>query len=275
MTIIVIGDSHIVPLKIEFDKLAETASNFAGEVLFIPHHWIRGAKSFCLDTGTITLFKSAKEKTRAHYSVANLASETNSDTLEELQVSMKNSVIFLVGLGLGGDGLLRAFSESGTLNESNVSRLPIVPPFEDYACLADSHPFYTSELMLDVLKGYLMKTPAYGYYSMFSSVFERYSLSLYICSIPVISKNAVSHFTGLPEQHLNCYSRVFEIWNQIISLSFPGAQLLQSTDLLDLSHFEDSYFLKSEHRFDVKPYGVHVSSKTCLPLAKIIATVSV
>lgn len=153
--IIVIGDSHLVPLKQLIESIhADGDLKFH----FIPVRFLRSYSSKlleCFTNNSIFYRNYIGSKSKAFYESGGVYE--SDDSFNVSQLSLENSLVFLIGLGLGVDGLLRSFSQDNRLNKEDCVHLPL------YSSRLISSNFQTN-----------------NHYTVYPDKFVRYLLSLAI-----------------------------------------------------------------------------------------------
>ncbi len=253
--IIVIGDSHLVPLK----QLVESIhADGALEFHFIPVRFLQSYSrrlSKCFTANSIFFRKYLGSKSKDFYGSAGIYDTDDSSNVSEL--SLENSLVFLLGLGLGVDGLLRSFSQDNRLNKENCVQLAwyssqlisSTSQFNDpYAVYPDS--FVRHLLSLAIEQSYS--------FNVYNALKAKSSNPVNMLPLPLISLSSASYYVqgDLDPFFLENMSSLIEDW---YSYLHEKSDVVNVFDLVPVEDRARNFFLNETKVYSRANHDVHMS----------------
>ena len=255
--VVVIGDSHIVPLKKAFESRNLSCD---AEFTFLPFSYIKEFGNDFIQNNSIFYRKILSKKLKNFYESNGAFECAGSD--EIFSIPLENCMVFLVGMGLGIDGFLRNFSDEGVLNQRGCVDLPLtVRSVQNYPNLAnqDGVSVYSDEF-LDYLLSLGVKNSKSS--KLYKTFHQRNFLSVEILPLPLISFSAFRYYlrADLKAIPFEAYSSVLKRWMHFLSCS-PG--VFSISDLIRREHIFNEVFIDSSESLSKKEKDVHMSVSAC------------
>ena len=255
--VIIIGDSHIVPLKKAFESL-----NLDGgtQYHFLPFKYIKAASPNFIVNHSLEYKKILDQKSHSFYSSSGFDASDDSDKIH--RIPLENSKVYLVGMGLGMDAFLRNFSEDGTLNHEKCVDIPIYSSQAVNYCSATNlldFTIYQDDFIDDLIGASIQKSKSFKLYKNF---IEYGFSSIELLPLPFVSFSSLAYYSrsdlNLIPSELYLYS--INKWLDCIS-TVPA--IINPFKLIAERHLSKSVLLMDGETYSSKPSDIHMSIKSC------------
>ena len=263
--IIVIGDSHLIPLK---RCLESTLPECQEQITYLPHRFIKKAHPNDFVSQTHIFYRPKLDsKVEKFYKSGNISVSSNSEDL--CSIPVEGATIFLVGLGLGVDGLIRGFSRNGALNSKNVVNFPILSSCLDAKLSSLSDLFaYPENFLRELFSVSIQKSFATKMYKLLSNSGMS---SVHLIPMPLLSLDTLRYYSlgSYESVSAESFAETIRIWLEIVSAR-PGV-----CDLLNIvpaNCVSDGVFLGGSETYIDDPKDVHMSINACLGAAEFISS---
>ena len=262
--VIIIGDSHIVPFKKAFESLHFDCGT---EYIFLPFKYIKARSSGFIVNHRLEYKKIIDKKNHSFYSTSGFESSDNSDEIH--CIPLENSKVYLVGMGLGVDALLRNFSEDGTLNHEKCVNFPIYSSQAvKYSLATDLRDFtiYQDDFVDDLIRTSVHKSKSFRLYKNF--IENGFSL-IELLPLPLVSFASLAYYSrsdlNLIPSELYIYS--IQRWLDCIS---KETAIINPFKLIDERHLSKSVLLMDGETYSVRASDIHMSIEACKMAVKYI-----
>lgn len=263
--IIVIGDSHLVPLK----QLVDSVHNNANlEFEFVPVKFLQSySKKLdnCFSDNSILFRRQINAKLKQFYGAGGIAeSETPSAVV---QLPLEGSHVFLVGLGLGVDGLMRNFSDDNRLNNENCVQLPwILSQVISSAPQNHTHAIYPDHFIKYLMSLAIAQSYSFKIYSALRALnFNRIKM----LPLPLIRFSSACYYAQdcLDPSFQENILKIIECW---YSLLCENSDVVNILDLVPKEYREEKFFLNESKSYTQKTTDIHASPDACMSAYKLM-----
>lgn len=257
--IIVIGDSHLVPLK----QLVDSVHNNPNlEFEFVPVRFLQSySKQLddCFSDNSIFFKRQFGTKVKQFYGAGGIAeSETPS---EVVQLPLDGSYVFLVGLGLGADALMRNFSDENRLNNENCVQLPwILSQVISTAPQNHTHAIYSDHFIKYLMSLAITKSYSFKVYSALRALNFN---CIKMIPLPLIRFSSACYYAqdSLDPSFQQNILKLIECW---YSLLCENPDVISILDLVPIEYREGNFFLNEAKSYSQSNTDIHMSPDACM-----------
>lgn len=263
--IIVIGDSHLVPLK----QLVDSVHNDANlEFEFVPVRFLQSySKNLdkCFSDNSIFFKRQIDTKLKQFYGAVGIAESDASS--EVFQLPLEGSHVFLVGLGLGVDGLMRNFSDDNRLNKENCVQLPwYLSQLISSASQIHTHAIYPDHFIQYLMSLAIARSYSFKVYSALRALnFNRTK----ILPLPLIKFSSARYYAqeSLDPSFQENILKLIECW---YSLLCEKPDVINIFDLVPIEYIENNFFLNELKSYSQINTDIHMSADACMSAYKLM-----
>lgn len=264
--IIVIGDSHLVPLK----QLVDSVHNDVNSTFeFLPIRFLQSySKNLdkCFSDNSIYFKKQLGSNLKQFYGSGGIIESEASS--EVFQFPLEDSHVFLVGLGLGVDGLIRNFSGDNRLNKENCVQLPwyLSQLISSTSQIYGSHAVYPDKFIQYLMSLAIAQSYSFKVYSALRALnFNR----IKIFPLPLVRLSSVCYYAqdSIDPSFQKNILKLIEGW---YSLLCEKPDVVNIFDLVPIDYRESNFFLNETKSYSQSKTDIHMSSDACIPAYKLM-----